>query len=42
MPNITRTSKGGRSVDTSDLLAGKKRDILLAVDKSKVAANNRT
>lgn len=41
MPNITRTSKGGRSVDTSDLLAGKKRDILLAVAKSKDAANNR-
>lgn len=41
MPNISRTSKAGRSVDSSDLLASKKRDILLAVEKSKDAANNR-
>jgi len=35
MPNITPSAKGGRSVDSSDLLVQKKRNIYLQVQQSK-------
>lgn len=37
MPNITPSSKGGVSQDSSDILASKKRDIQLAVLRSKTS-----
>jgi hypothetical protein len=37
MPNITPSQKGGTSVDSSDLLVQKKRNIYLAISKQNVA-----
>jgi hypothetical protein len=34
MPNITPSRKGGTSVDSSDLLAQKKRNIFLAIARN--------
>jgi hypothetical protein len=36
MPNISPSKKGGRSIDSSDLLAQKKRNIYLAIARTNV------
>ena len=42
MPNITPSQKGGTSVDSSDLLAQKKRNIYLAISRQNVVKGGAT
>ena len=42
MPNITPSKKGGTSVDSSDLLAQKKRNIYLAIAKQNAVKGGAT
>jgi len=42
MPNITPSRKGGTSVDSSDLLAQKKRNIYLAVARKNIIKGGAT
>jgi len=42
MPNISPSKKGGTSVDPSDLLAQKKRNIYLAISKQNVVKGGAT
>jgi hypothetical protein len=42
MPNITPSKKGGVSVDSSDLLAAKKRNIQVQISKNNVRKGGAT